>query len=265
MTTPRLRRFAAGALLALLLLSARTPDALADEQRVVALELVLAVDTSASVDEREYRLQREGVALAFLDPVVVRAIEDLAPAGLAVALVEWAGSWDQGLAVDWMQVTDAESAAQFSNAVRGAGRQFIGQGTSISAALDFSARHLEENAYDGRRRIIDISGDGRNNSGRKPESARDALVAKGITINGLPILDGDKGLGRYYIDRVTGGTASFVVVARDFRDFARAIREKLLRELRTPMAGLTQKHPSLIVRQETRVSRPQSPHHRLRH
>jgi hypothetical protein len=212
-------------------------QSVAAEARPVALELVLAVDVSASVDAREYALQRDGIVAAFRDPRVTETIESLGPLGLAVSLVQWAASWEQAVVVDWTLITGPAAALRFAAQVAGSRRLFAGEGTSLSSALHFSGQVLAENGFLGLRRIVDVSGDGRNNSGAALPLARDQLIGQGITINGLAVLDQDPLLGDYFASHVTGGTASFVVIAVDYSDYAEAILKKLLRELPPPMAA----------------------------
>ena len=229
----------AGAALLFLGLLAVQSRAGADEpppDRPVDLELVLAVDVSASVDEAEYRLQTLGLAAAFRDPAVIAAISAAGDQGIAVTLVQWGVGLEQRQAVGWTHLRDPGSAAAFADAVLASPRLFVGNGTSISHALLYAAGLFEENGFAGRRRVIDLSGDGRNNSGPAPGAARDRVLARGITVNGLAIRDRDRGLGRYFAEHVIGGTASFVVVADDFSDFPRAIRRKLLREIQAPLS-----------------------------
>jgi len=104
--------------------------------------------------------------------------------------------------------------------------------TSIATAIDDSRLLMESNAFDGHRKIIDVSGDGRDNGGADLEGARARTKASGITINGLPIMADDETLDSYYHDNVIQGATSFIEPARDFQDYVRAIKEKLLRELR---------------------------------
>ena len=205
--------------------------------KTVALELVLAVDVSASVDAREYALQRDGIVAAFRDRRVTATIESLGGQGLAVALVQWAASWEQALVVDWTLVSDRADALGFAGLVAGSPRVFAGEGTSLSQALHFASQVLAASGFRGQRRVIDVSGDGRNNSGPAPTAARDGLIAQGVTINGLAVLGQDPMLGLYFRRNVMGGTAAFVVTAADYSDYADAIRNKLLRELQPPLAS----------------------------
>lgn len=233
MRSPGLPRLA---LLLLGLLAVLPARPLAAEDRPVELELILAVDVSASVDDGEYLLQTVGLAAAFRDPAVIEAIRAVGDLGIAVTLVEWGVGLEQKQAVGWAHIENAASAAAFAQAILESPRLFVGNGTSISHAVLYAMSLFEENGFAGRRRIIDVSGDGRNNSGPAPRMARDRVVSRGITINGLAIRDRDPNLGRYFIENVIGGTAAFLVEADNFDDFPRAIRQKLLREIQTPLS-----------------------------
>ena len=131
------------------------------------------------------------------------------------------------------------SAAAFATKVLTGPRIFAGEGTSITQALHFARQVLAQGQFQGLRRVVDLSGDGRNNSGAGPSAARAALIAEGVTINGLAVLGQDQELGAYFRAEVAGGTAAFVEVAGDFDDYAQTIRRKLLRELQPPLAGMT--------------------------
>jgi hypothetical protein len=133
--------------------------------------------------------------------------------------------------VDWTVISDGETARAFAAQVEAAPRQIAGGGTSISGAIDYGVRLLERSGVDARRRVIDISGDGSNNMGRLAIYARDDAVARGITINGLAILNDEPLLDIYYQRFVTGGSGSFVMAAADFDTFAAAILAKLIREI----------------------------------
>jgi len=205
----------------------------------VDLELVIAVDASYSIDEEEARLQREGVAAAFLAHDVVQAIRSGLRGRIAVAYVDYASTPYNEVVVDWTVIHDQASAAAFARAIL-ARPSGTGRHTSISSALEMGARMIAENAFDGARRTIDISGDGPNNFERRVDIVRDEVVAHGITINGLPIMNKrDAGNSRYYLADlnkyfegcVIGGRGAFVEVAHDFKDFARAMKKKLVLEI----------------------------------
>src|SRR5436190_13518502 len=208
----------------------------------VDVELVLAVDISYSMDMDELALQREGYAQAIASQEFLNALKQGTNGKIAVTLVEWAGVSDQRIVVPWRLIDGAASAeavsAEMARApVRRAFR------TSISGALMFSAALFDGNGFRGIRRVIDVSGDGTNNQGPLVTLVRDDVVAKGIVINGLPIMLKEpqpnsidiKDLDIYYEDCVIGGPGAFVVPMRERDKFKDAIRTKLVLEV----AGLT--------------------------
>ena len=199
--------------------------------RPVDLELVLAVDASSSVSASEFELQIQGLAQAFRDPRVLQAIRAAGGLGVAVSLVQWSDHRKQFLAVDWTLVADSDGARAFADEVADTPRFVIGGGTAIGGALNFAMRLLDGNDYQGRRRVIDVSGDGRANQGAEPAKLRDRAVALGITINGLAILNEDMTVADYYRDQVIGGAGAFVMTANDYESYALAILTKLLREI----------------------------------
>jgi hypothetical protein len=202
----------------------------------VDLELVVAIDSSGSVDFAEFELQTRGIANAFRDPEVIEAIVGAAPNGIAVSVVQWSGRRQHLAVVDWTRVADAPSAKALAATIEGTGRILIGV-TAVADALQVATERLIYGPFQGARRIIDVSGDGPTNAGADPDPIRDAAVRAGITINGLAILNESPTLDRYYAEHVTGGPDAFVMTAADFRDFARAIRLKLLKEIRgAPLA-----------------------------
>lgn len=225
---------------------ALVPVAAADDV-AVDLELVLAVDISISMDPEEQRLQREGYVRAFLDPTVVEAIAHGRHGRIAVAYLEWAGVTTQRVSVDWTLVADADSAAELAGALAEA-PMVGGRRTSVSAAIDFAADLFQDNGYQGPRRVIDISGDGANNQGRPTTEARDAALARGIVINGLPFVPhADRpmslfdlpDLDLYYEECVIGGPGAFALPVHRKEDFAEAIRTKLILEIAGEFRPLT--------------------------
>jgi hypothetical protein len=213
------------------------PAARAEE---VDLELILAVDVSTSIDENEFALQRNGYAQAFLNPDVIAALRSGPHGRIAVAYVEWAAAESQKLVVPWTVLSDAESGQLFAEEILAAPRSFRGW-TSISGAIDFAMMTFGESPHAGTRLVIDVSGDGVNNSGRPAENARDEAVGKGVTINGIVIMNDipspmslwrtEPPLDEFYRDNVIGGPGAFVIVVEDFTTFGQAIRNKLLREI----------------------------------
>ena len=210
----------------------------------VDLLLALAVDVSRSVDETEARLQRQGYIQAFRDPEVAAAIRTGMLGRIAVGYFEWAGEGNIGVVSGWTLIEDAAGAHAFADSLEQQPPVPM-LWTSISGAIDYALPWLDQNNFEGTRRVIDISGDGPNNSGDLVLPARDRAIAAGVTINGLPIMDQGFGaysaynirnLDLYYRDCVIGGPGAFLIVAENFRDFARAVRRKLILEIagRTP-------------------------------
>ncbi len=198
----------------------------------VAVELLLALDSSASMNADEFDLQVQGIAQAFRDPEVLKAIKDLEPLGVALAVSQWGGPGESRLVVPFSHVKSAREAKAFGFRVGLGTRGFVAASTSIASAIEDGVALLADNGFDGQRRVIDISGDGADNSGLDLEAARESAQQNGVGINGLAIQSEDQGLTEYYRENVISGVDSFVVTAKDFSDFARAIKEKLLRELR---------------------------------
>ena len=228
---------------ALALLLAGGEPAAAGQGAPVDLELVLAIDTSGSIDPWEFGLQIRGLAAAFRDPTVGAAIAGSTPNGLAVALVQWSGAGEQLRTTDWALIADGAAAADFARRIATSGRQFMGR-TAIAGGLQFATALILRNPYDGARKVIDLSGDGRSNDGPDPGAARDAAILAGITINGLAVTTDRADLGGYFRERVIGGPDAFVVTAQDYQDFVRAIRIKLLREIGgTPVGDAGQGDP----------------------
>ena len=217
----------------------------------VDIELFLAVDVSRSMSPRELEIQRRGYAEALRSPEVIRAIQSGWLGQSAITYVEWAGSNSQRVIVDWTLVrtpADAKAIADrltayFVDALRR---------TSISGVLDYAAASFENNGFRGIRRVIDISGDGPNNQGLPVNFVRDEVLAKGIIINGLPLMT-KEGMGaawhlddldQYYFHCVIGGPGSFVLPVLEWMKFPEAVRRKLVLELALPTLPL--KQPQLL-------------------
>jgi len=205
----------------------------------VDLKLALAIDVSRSIDEEEAALQRQGYIDAFRHPSVIDAIRHGPLGRIAVSYYEWSGMTEVNVVAGWTLIGDAKSANAFADLLA-RDSPAIGRRTGISNAIDFGANHFDNNAFTARRRVIDISGDGPNNWGELVTVARDRALARGITINGLPIVNDRptpsgrpplKDLDLYYRDCVIGGPGAFYVVAKDFKDFARAVLRKLILEI----------------------------------
>jgi hypothetical protein len=228
-----MRRLAAAALIAFAL--ALAPEARAE---AVDLELVFAADGSGSIDDDELRVQRKGWGDALTSKDVLDGIKDGPIGAIAVAYMEWGGPQSQVVIVDWHVIRDDASAKTFADKLIAAPRGAYGF-NSISNAIDFSVRLVENNAHDGTRKVIDVSGDGPNYGGRPLEAARQDALAKGFTINALAIRrpggrpggPGGLSLEAYYAQSVIGGPGAFVEIADETRPFAVAARRKLLTEI----------------------------------
>ncbi len=184
------------------------------------------------MNRNEFALQIKGIAAAFKDPAVLKAVGDLAPLGVAVAVTQWGGPGESRIVQPFTLITTATEAKAFGFVVSLGSRHFSATTTSIATAIEDSVALLDGNGFDGQRRVIDISGDGKDNSGLDLDAVRRTAKASGVTVNGLAIESEQSGLFEYYQQNVIIGADSFAVQAADFDDYARAIREKLLRELR---------------------------------
>ncbi|HEX3970066.1 MAG TPA: DUF1194 domain-containing protein [Stellaceae bacterium] len=227
----KIGRLASAALLAFFALLVTVPPANAAK---VAMALVLAVDVSESVDAGEYELQHEGIARAFENPGVIDTIQSVG--GIDVLMLEWSDRDKQAIVAGWTKVTDTASGKEFAAKVR-AGKRSSNGLTAIGDALLASGAAFETVPDEPARRVIDVSGDGMGNLGPRPDEIRDALNAKGITINGLAILASEPWLDTYYNNEVIGGDGAFLLQVKDFSSFATAIKQKLLAEIsaRSPL------------------------------
>ncbi len=208
----------------------RRPQAVTVVQAPVDVALVLAVDSSGSVSEERMRMQIRGYLDAMHHPGFIAAVQGGAYGRIATTFVEWSDAGRQNLAVDWMLIENEAHVAEFARTLQQAPHPNPGW-TSISGAIDYSVHHFERGGFRSGRRVIDISGDGTNNDGRPVADARDDAVSAGITINGLPIIEVEPELERYYRDNVVGGPDSFVIVAQSIESFAQAVLRKLLLEV----------------------------------
>lgn len=246
--------------------AAGSGDARTGDAKSVDVELVLAVDISYSMDIDELALQREGYAQALVSGEFLQALKSGPTGRIAITYFEWASSSDQKVVVPWHVIdgpesADAVAAAIMNTPIRRASR------TSISGAISFALPLLQDNPYQGLRRVIDISGDGPNNNGAPVTVARDAALEQGVVINGLPIMIKEPSystmdineLDIYYEDCVIGGPGSFALAIKSRDKFKEAIRSKLVMEV----AGLSPERlaPARLVqpvadqpRREPRVS-----------
>jgi hypothetical protein len=214
-------------------------SASAQDKKEVDLALALAIDISGSIDPDEAKLQREGYVQAFRDPVFRKAILGGSHGRIAVAYYEWSDAWVQRLLIDWT-LLDSEAAIEAFTTRLANAPISIARRTSISGAIRYAIPLFGRSPYEAERKVLDISGDGSNNDGGLVTDMRYEALKERIVINGLPIMNdrpnpfgfpNETDLDRYYLHCVTGGPRSFVEVARNFEDFPRAVRKKLLQEV----------------------------------
>ena len=236
----RLSTLASASALAMWLLGA--PAAPAKDGPVqVDAEIVFAVDVSFSMDHEEQVLQRRGYADALTSEAFITALKSGVHGKIAISYLQWASYRDVDLLMPWTVIDGPESAVEFADKLMGAPFRRA-QRTSISGAIDASARLFANNGFNGLRQVIDVSGDGANNDGRPVQMARDEAVKKGITINGLPLVGirpswnyaDIPNLDLYYQDCVIGGEGAFMVAIRDRKGFTDATRTKLIQEIAAP-------------------------------
>jgi hypothetical protein len=204
----------------------------------VDTELVLAVDVSYSMDPEEQQLQREGYIAAITSRDFMQALRGGIHAKVAVTYFEWAGPFDQRIVVPWRLIDGPESAGGFASEIARAPYRRASR-TSIASALQFAKPLFDASGYNGVRKVIDVSGDGANNSGPLIVPVRDDLVAAGLTINGLPIMlkrpntftMDIENLDVYYEDCVIGGPGAFIIPIHERDQFKEAIRTKLVLEV----------------------------------
>jgi len=225
---PRLAFIVLAALLSVLL-----RNDVGAQGRQVDLALVLAIDCSFSVDANEFRLQMEGIGKAFLEPDVKTAIKNGPNGQIAVAAIQWSDENNQMVIVPWRILASDKDVDDLGTLLARMPRRLAEGGTSISMAIQYSARLLSEAPATGRR-VIDISSDGRNNIGPPVNTMRDRIVAEGITINALTILNEWPTLDTYFERYVIGGQGAFVIPANDYVAYSKAIYRKLLREITGP-------------------------------
>jgi len=214
----------------------------------VDLALVLVTDVSRSIDDTEYKLEKDGYTSAFTNDKVLEAIQAGPIGRIAVAYVEFASSFEVRTVLGWTVIKDRESAKAFIDSLNAQPRSFWGR-TAISAGIDEAAQLLAKNALNATRRVMDVCGDGTNNAGREAAEARDDAVKAGITVNGLAIVaehpaswtfahvQPPGGLAKYYRENVTGGPGSFVLEVHDFHSFGEAMTRKLVDEIASGPVG----------------------------
>jgi Protein of unknown function (DUF1194) len=202
-------------------------------QTAVDLQLALMVDASGSVNQTRFELQKRGYVAALRNPRVLQAILGGRTQSIAVTMVQWTGPFLQRQVLPWTLFKDEASIKSAAAIIEQTPRQLFGGGTSISGAVDHAMALFPQSPFKAERRVIDVSGDGENRSGRSMISARDDAVNADVTINGLPIMAFEPYLDEYYRDYVIGGPGAFMIVAKDFETFGEAILKKMIIEIAT--------------------------------
>jgi hypothetical protein len=200
----------------------------------VDLALVLAIDCSFSVDTTEFRLQMQGLGRALREKEVHEAITKGPLGRIGVSVFQWSDDRSQLIIIPWTVIDGEGSAAAVADQLETMPRKLAEGGTSISSAMRFGAALIETSPFRAERRVIDISSDGRNNIGISTDRVRNEIVRRGITINGLVIINEWPTLDKYFEQQVVGGPGNFVIVANDYAAYAEAIYRKLLREITGP-------------------------------
>lgn len=218
--------------LVLLVSSMATVSSSTRSQSQVDLNLVLAIDCSQSVDDAEFALQIQGTANAIRSSDVLEAIDRQAYGSISISVVQWSGEKSQDVSIPWTLVNNQKSAELVADKIAGLRRASRDGTTSISSLIAFASDLIADSPHPATRNVIDIAGDGANNSGIRADLARDAAVSRGTVVNGLTILNEVPYLHLYYRTHVIGGNGAFVETANDYADFERAFRKKLLREIR---------------------------------
>ena len=199
--------------------------------------LVLAIDVSGSVDNNRFALQREGIAAALESEEVAAAVSNGVNQAIEIAVVEWAE--EQRVLVPWIVLRGRDDLKALATRLRGSGRSWVHTMTDPGGGISAAKQLFAAEPLVGLRRVIDVSGDGRQNSGEVATAdARDSAVSHGITVNGLPIASGEEPrIAEWYRANVVGGPGAFLVVADSYDAFAAAFRRKLTLEIAGLMPG----------------------------
>jgi len=200
------------------------------------LALVLALDVSSSVDSAEDSLQRSGLAAALTAPDVVSAILAVPDYPVALSVFEWSGRYQQTVLLDWRLLLNEEDIGAAAATIAESRRHHADFPTALGYALAHAAGRFAS-APDCARKVVDVSGDGKNNAGFAPAEAYRSFGFADITVNGLAIGGATEDLPGYYRRHVRRGPGAFVIEATDYEDFRRAMQRKLFRETSPPQLG----------------------------
>ncbi|MGR3291203.1 MAG: DUF1194 domain-containing protein [Paracoccaceae bacterium] len=199
--------------------------------------MLFAIDVSLSIDQQEYRLQTIGMGLALQQEDVQRLIGSV-PGGVAMSVLQWSGENEQYVALPWALVSTPAQIDSFAERVGSMPRQFVGN-TAPGSALEFGVVMHDSNPWSCGRLVIDLSGDGSQNSGRDTGLASGLAVNYGITVNGLAILGSDRRIVQFFKRKIVRGPKSFLETTNGFEDFEEAFHKKLVREIPLELAALS--------------------------
>ncbi len=237
----------------------------------VDVELALMVDVSRSMTPEELQIQRRGYTAALTSEEVIGVILNSFTGRIAVTYVEWGGDDAQRVLLPWTMIDSRASAESAARTLNDNIHQSLRR-TSISGAIEYAAREIETNNFDGLRKVIDISGDGPNNDGERVLRARSKAIEAGFIINGLPLMTTDEistwgiaDLDLYYVACVIGGPGAFSIPMLTWQDFPLAVRRKLVLELaqateqsrRSGRSGMTGQGYDCLIGEKLRRQREQ--------
>ncbi len=207
----------------------------------VDMELALLIDVSGSIDGTEYNTQMAGYEAAFQSAAVANAIDNGLIGSIAVRVIQWSSSDEQVESIGWTQVGNCggcTSAFDFGTAIGGLARAFSGL-TAPGSALNWAIANnsAATNVFNSSRWVIDVSGDGEENSGADTSDARDAALLAGVEdINGIVLQSAS--VATWYQNNVVGGSNFFNIGPVSFADFGSAMEDKLFREItNVPVPG----------------------------
>jgi Ca-activated chloride channel homolog len=198
----------------------------------VDLALVIALDCSASISVESFGLMASGCAAGLRDESVIQGLTGGSLGGSLCTLMIWSSVGAYEVMVDWTRLGSPDEIAAFAEAVENVPRVIGAYGaTAVGEALRACGRQLLAKPAAATRSVIDMVGNGKSNQGVKPAAVRDALVAAGVTINGLCVLHDEPDLLAHYEAEVIGGPGAFAMTCQDFSEFEEAMRQKLQREI----------------------------------
>lgn len=197
----------------------------------VDLLLVVALDVSASVDGREFKLMREGFAAAMASPEVANAVSTGRNGEIAIIVTQWSGFTEQDVMINWTRATGLDDLQQLAGDILLMKRRYNGGATDLGGAIEHAHQLIVDAPFRTLRSVIDMAGDGPNNVNLLPTAERDAAVAAGITINALVVVGESAGLLDYFINIIIGGDGAFAEKAIVYADFEKPMLRKLVREI----------------------------------